>query len=92
MRASWREIRDPDRAAVYLRSAVLNQARSRLRRAKVAADHAGDETSTPAACHPDYEKPRQYLAIDPDTGESAPFAAPGDFVSIDFDTTGRYLL
>lgn len=43
-------------------------------------------------CHPDYEKPRQYLAIDPDTGESAPFAAPGDFVSIDFDTTGRYLL
>lgn len=49
VRASWRGIRDPDRAAAYLRSAVLNQARSRLRRAKVAADHAGDETSTAAA-------------------------------------------
>lgn len=40
VRASWRGIRDPDRAAAYVRSAVLNQARSRLRRATVAATHA----------------------------------------------------
>lgn len=38
--ASWRGIRDPHRAGAYLRSAVLNGARSRLRRATVAATHS----------------------------------------------------
>lgn len=45
VRASWRGIRDPDRAAAYVRSAVLNQARSRLRRAAVAATHAAAPTA-----------------------------------------------
>ncbi|MBW3643553.1 MAG: SigE family RNA polymerase sigma factor, partial [Actinobacteria bacterium] len=40
VKASWRGMRVPDRAAAYLRSAVLNQARSRLRRSRVAAAHA----------------------------------------------------
>lgn len=35
--AHWRRLRDPDKALPYLRSAVLNGARSRLRRAGTAA-------------------------------------------------------
>lgn len=36
---SWRSIRDPARAPAFLRSAVLNGARSRLRRRAVAGRH-----------------------------------------------------
>lgn len=36
----WRTLRDPERALPYLRSCVLNGARSRLRHAKVAQRHA----------------------------------------------------
>ena len=36
---SWRTIRDPERAPAFLRSAVLNGARSRLRRWAVARRH-----------------------------------------------------
>lgn len=45
--ASWRGIRDPDRAAAYLRSAVLNQARSRLRRSSVAEERAASAGERP---------------------------------------------
>jgi RNA polymerase sigma-70 factor (sigma-E family) len=36
MHASWRRLRDPDRALPYLRQAVVNRSRSRLRHLKVA--------------------------------------------------------
>jgi RNA polymerase sigma-70 factor (sigma-E family) len=35
MHASWRRLRDPDKALAYLRQAVVNRARSRLRHLKV---------------------------------------------------------
>lgn len=35
MHASWRRLRDPEKAAAYLRQAVVNRARSRLRHLKV---------------------------------------------------------
>lgn len=35
MQGSWRRLRDPDRALAYLRQAVINRARSRLRHLKV---------------------------------------------------------
>jgi RNA polymerase sigma-70 factor (sigma-E family) len=35
MHASWRKLRDPDKALAYLRQAVVNRARSRLRHLKV---------------------------------------------------------
>jgi RNA polymerase sigma-70 factor (sigma-E family) len=38
--ASWRRIREPEAAEAYLRTTVLNLARSRLRRRMVAAKHA----------------------------------------------------
>ena len=37
---SWRGLREPDRAEAYLRTAVVNLSRSRLRRRQVAAKHA----------------------------------------------------
>ena len=36
MHGSWRNLRDPDKALAYLRQAVVNRARSRLRHLKVA--------------------------------------------------------
>ena len=36
MHASWRRLRDPDKALAYLRQAVVNRSRSRLRHLKVA--------------------------------------------------------
>jgi len=36
---SWRGLREPDKAAAYLRTAVVNLSRSRLRRRQVAARH-----------------------------------------------------
>ena len=36
----WRQLRDPDRAAAYLRQAVVNRSRSRLRHQKVVDRHA----------------------------------------------------
>jgi RNA polymerase sigma-70 factor (sigma-E family) len=49
--ASWRQVRDPERALAYLRSTVLNLARSRIRRRIVArryvATHGSD--AAPAA-------------------------------------------
>src|SRR3954454_24805557 len=35
MHASWRRLRDPDKAVAYLRQSVVNRARSRLRHLKV---------------------------------------------------------
>src|SRR5256885_12270488 len=35
MHGSWRGLRDPDKALAYLRQAVVNRARSRLRHLKV---------------------------------------------------------
>jgi RNA polymerase sigma-70 factor (sigma-E family) len=35
MHASWRRLRDPDKALAYMRQAVVNRARSRLRHLKV---------------------------------------------------------
>jgi RNA polymerase sigma-70 factor (sigma-E family) len=35
MHGSWRRLRDPDKAAAYLRQAVVNRSRSRLRHLKV---------------------------------------------------------
>src|SRR3954469_18532909 len=43
MHSSWRKLRDPDKALAYLRQAVVNRARSRLRHLKVV------ERKTPAA-------------------------------------------
>jgi RNA polymerase sigma-70 factor (sigma-E family) len=40
MHGSWRRIREPEAAEAYLRTTVLNLARSRLRRRMVAAKHA----------------------------------------------------
>jgi RNA polymerase sigma-70 factor (sigma-E family) len=39
LHVSWRSVRDPDRAAAWLRSSVLNGARSRLRHAGVRRRH-----------------------------------------------------
>jgi RNA polymerase sigma-70 factor (sigma-E family) len=39
MHAAWRRIRDPEAAEAYLRTTVVNLARSRLRRRMVAAKH-----------------------------------------------------
>jgi len=39
LHVSWRRLRDPDRAAAWLRSAVLNGARSQLRRRSVRRRH-----------------------------------------------------
>ncbi len=36
----WRRLRDPDKAAAYLRQAVVNRSRSRLRHLKVVDRHA----------------------------------------------------
>ena len=49
----WQRIRDPNEAPAYLRSAVLNGARSRLRRHQVARRHLGDsarDADSPEAC------------------------------------------
>ena len=40
MHGSWRRIREPEAAEAYLRTTVLNLARSRMRRRLVAAKHA----------------------------------------------------
>ncbi|MDQ1727200.1 MAG: hypothetical protein QOK14_1245 [Frankiaceae bacterium] len=40
MHASWRRLRDPDRAEAYLRQAVVNRCRSGMRRRKVAEKYA----------------------------------------------------
>jgi RNA polymerase sigma-70 factor (sigma-E family) len=40
MHASWRRLRDPDRAEAYLRQAVVNRCRSGLRRRRVAEKYA----------------------------------------------------
>jgi RNA polymerase sigma-70 factor (sigma-E family) len=40
MHGSWRRLRDPDRALAYLRQAVVNRARSRLRHRKVEQKYA----------------------------------------------------
>ena len=40
MHGSWRRLRDPDRALAYLRQAVVNRARSRLRHQKVEQKYA----------------------------------------------------
>jgi RNA polymerase sigma-70 factor (sigma-E family) len=46
----WRRLRDPDRAAAWLRSAVLNGARSRLRHVEVRRRHrAGAAGTSPSA-------------------------------------------
>jgi RNA polymerase sigma-70 factor (sigma-E family) len=39
---SWRGLRDPDKAEAYLRTAVVNLSRSRLRRRQVVAKHRPD--------------------------------------------------
>ncbi len=39
MHSGWRRLRDPDRAAAYLRQAVVNRSRSRLRHGKVVERH-----------------------------------------------------
>src|SRR2546427_3326919 len=40
MHGSWRRIREPEAAEAYLRTTVVNLARSRMRRRLVAAKHA----------------------------------------------------
>lgn len=40
MHASWRKLRDPEKAEAYLRQAVVNRCRSGLRRRKVAEKYA----------------------------------------------------
>jgi RNA polymerase sigma-70 factor (sigma-E family) len=40
MHKSWRRLRDPEKALAYLRQAVINRARSRLRHLKVVDKHA----------------------------------------------------
>ena len=40
MHGSWRKLRDPDKALAYLRQAVVNRSRSRLRHLKVVDKHA----------------------------------------------------
>ena len=40
MHASWRRLREPDSALAYLRQAVVNRSRSRLRHLKVVDKHA----------------------------------------------------
>jgi RNA polymerase sigma-70 factor (sigma-E family) len=40
MHGSWRRLRDPDKALAYLRQAVVNRARSRLRHHKVEQKYA----------------------------------------------------
>ena len=45
---SWSKIRDPDRAASYLRITTINLARSVLRRQQTALRHAPDPAAEPA--------------------------------------------
>ena len=43
MHSSWRRLRDTDKALAYLRQAVVNRSRSRLRHLKVVERHASTE-------------------------------------------------
>ncbi len=47
MHRSWRRLREPDRADAYLRQAVVNGARSRLRHLKVVDAHRGEPPPSP---------------------------------------------
>ncbi len=46
MHGRWGRLRDPDKAAAYLRSAVVNRSRSALRRRAVAAKHSASVVGT----------------------------------------------
>ena len=46
---SWRGLREPDKAEAYLRTAVVNLSRSRLRRRQVAAKHRPEPLSDVAS-------------------------------------------
>jgi len=66
MHGRWNRLRDADKAAAYLRAAVLNRCRSALRRKAVAARHAA---AADGAQHPsaedsvlDRERRRELLA------------------------------
>jgi RNA polymerase sigma-70 factor (sigma-E family) len=49
----WGGLRDPAKAPAYLRSAVLNGARSQLRRRRVGVRHDARRTAAPAAVTPE---------------------------------------
>lgn len=49
MHGSWRRLRDTDKALAYLRQAVINRARSRLRHLKVVERHAESAPSDAAS-------------------------------------------
>jgi len=51
MHGKWGRLRDPDKAAAYLRAAVVNRSRSALRRRAVASRHEPD----PVSSHPSAE-------------------------------------
>jgi RNA polymerase sigma-70 factor (sigma-E family) len=51
MHGSWKRLRDPDKALAYLRQAVVNRSRSRLRHLKVVDRKAGALLPTEAVTH-----------------------------------------
>src|SRR3954453_7179561 len=54
MHASWRRLRDPEKALAYLRQAVVNRARSRLRHLKVVERKPPPATPESAEIHGAY--------------------------------------
>jgi RNA polymerase sigma-70 factor (sigma-E family) len=64
---SWRRVREPDRAAAWLRSAVLNGARSQLRRRAVRRRHRevamGDATAADTGALAGEEQARVMAAL-----------------------------
>jgi RNA polymerase sigma-70 factor (sigma-E family) len=67
MHGSWRRLRDPEAAEAYLRTTVVNLARSRLRRRGVAERHppepAADVASAESAALRTFERGRVIAAL-----------------------------
>ncbi|HVF21264.1 MAG TPA: SigE family RNA polymerase sigma factor [Mycobacteriales bacterium] len=65
MLGAWRRIEDPDKAAAYLRSTVLNLARSKMRRKLVARKHEPTPPTDVASAEHDaigHENQREVIA------------------------------